>query len=57
VRLAVPVHEREPAREPAVLDEAVEVRAQALEPREVDAAHRAIRSMSQREKPTIRSTG
>ena len=55
--LAVAVHDDEPAREPAVLDVAVEVRAQAPEPRGVDPAHVAIWSINQRAKPTMRSTG
>ena len=55
--LAVAVHDGEPAREPAVLDVAVEVRAQAPEARGVDAAHVATWAISQRAKPTMRSTG
>ena len=55
--LAVAVHDDEPAREPAVLDVAVEVGVQAPEAREIDAAHVATWAISQRAKPTMRSTG
>jgi hypothetical protein len=57
VGLVVAMHDGEPAREPPVLDVAVEVRAQALEARGVEAAHVATCAISQRAKPTIRSTG
>jgi hypothetical protein len=57
VGLVVAVHDDEPAREPAVLDVAVEVRAEALEARGIDAAHVATWAISQRAKPTMRSTG
>ena len=57
VGLVVAVHDDEPAREAAVLDVAVEVRAEAPEARGVDAAHVATCSINQRAKPAMRSTG
>ena len=55
--LAVAGDHDEPAGQPAVVDVALEVLADALEPGGVEAAHGASSSISQRAKVTMRSTG